>query len=1006
MHIRQRPSLSLLTLVLAVISSVLFWQCSDRKGPGNADDALSSFDLADGFRIELLASEPLVGDPVDIEIDESGRLYVVEMPGYPLDKSGTGKVKLLFDNDGDGRMDSATVFADNMVLPNSVMRWKNGILVTDAPYVLYFEDRDNDGRAEVRDTVLTGFALSNPQHNLNSPLLGIDNWIYLAHEGAVSTETYAREFGDPGKAIQYHHRPASPALAVNANGRSVRFRPDRDALEETSGHSQFGHTFDAYGHHFLVGNADHIYQEVIAARYLNRNSDYLISRATESISDHGNAAEVFPITQNPQHQLLTDIGVITSACGLTWYLGGGFPPPYDDHVTFVAEPVSNLVHVDKVQSKGASAVASRVVEHAEFLASRDAKFRPVNLYVGPDGALYVVDYYRQVIEHPEWMASDVITSGTLYNDSAKGRIYRIAPEKATAAAWTKGLKLGEASSASLVETLGNHNAWWRMHAQRLLVDRGDAGIVPALRTMAQNKTSAIGRLHALWTMEGLGVLNVDDIAKALRDTEPGVRENAIRMAELHLKDGPSLASALVALADDDDPRVRYQLMCTLGDIATPESEVARKKILFRDIADPWIQVAALSSPPPFAARLFDEVFEMAIRDTDKYRTLLQQLSALQVTATGGKNLDHIILEGTRNTNDDRSSVQVAILNGLATGAGKSKDEKTFSSKQLQWLESAVFEHRSAAVGMAATRLLAISHSYVPSPAKLNSAIAMARDIRQPDDRRALSITFAGLNPVTNQAAFASMLSTQEPLPVQLAALKSLSAIRGTGISQTLIKKWNELTPAIHDAAIATFLQDEARIDLLLQAINDGKIQSSSVSWPRRVGLMAQSDSALRNRARVLFTQNDEQQVRTSMAHVLELKGNAVNGATVYQENCGLCHQMRGKSGISLGPDLGTVHNWSAEAILSNIIHPNQSISSGFDLCRVELYNGEIVQGLIASESPAALTLKNNGTADRTVARPAIKSLTTLNMSVMPGDFEQKLTPQQLADLLAYLKKNQ
>ena len=228
-----------------ILSSCDSKSALEKKSP--AEEALSSFEIADDFKIELIASEPLIGDPVDMEIDEYGRLYVVEMPGYPLDKSGSGKIKLLADTDGDGKMDKSTTFAENLILPNSVMRWKKGLLVTDAPHVLYFEDTNDDGKSDIRDTLLTGFALSNPQHNLNSPLLGLDNWIYLAHEGAVSTETYQREFGDPGQEIYFPDHPKAPRLSKNANGRAVRFRPDNQQLELLSSHTQFGHTFDRVG---------------------------------------------------------------------------------------------------------------------------------------------------------------------------------------------------------------------------------------------------------------------------------------------------------------------------------------------------------------------------------------------------------------------------------------------------------------------------------------------------------------------------------------------------------------------------------------------------------------------------------------------------------------------------------------------------------------------------------------------------------------------------------------
>ncbi len=448
-----------------------------------AKDALSTFQVAEGFKIQMIASEPLLTDPVDMEIDEYGRLYVVEMPGYPLDKGGSGKVVLLSDTDGDGNMDKTTVFKEGLVLPSSIMRWKKGVLVTDAPNLLYLEDTDGDGHANITDTVLTGFALTNPQHNVNSPVYGLDNWIYVANQGAVATREYKEEFGDEGSEIIFYGQPNTLRLPRNSNGRSIRFRPDQKLIEITSSNCQFGHTFDKWGHRFGCNNSNQGYQEVIANRYFERNPGLLVSDATQDMSDHLDAAEVFPTTTHPDRQLLTNVGVMTSACGLTAYLGDAFPAPYNKNITFVAEPVSNLMHVDVLKDSGASFTASRILQHKEFLSSTDAWSRPVNMYVGPDGALYVLDYYRKVIESPEWMSEEAIKAGGLYDGSDKGRIFRITPIDAKPADWTKGLKLGDASNDELVKTLANSNSWWSLNAQRLLVDRGSKDVVPALVAM-------------------------------------------------------------------------------------------------------------------------------------------------------------------------------------------------------------------------------------------------------------------------------------------------------------------------------------------------------------------------------------------------------------------------------------------------------------------------------------------------------------------------------------------
>ncbi len=989
-------------------ASCIFSGCKNRPSTAknSLEEALASFKIEEGFKIELLASEPLIGDPVDMEVDEYGRLYVAEMPGYPLDKSGSGKIKLLSDTNGDGRMDKSTVFAENLILPNSVMRWKKGLLVTDAPHVLYFEDTNDDGHADVRDTLLTGFALSNPQHNLNSPLLGLDNWIYLAHEGAVSTETYQKEFGDAGQEIHFPGNPASPRLAKNANGRSVRFRPDDLQLELLSSHTQFGHAFDQWGHHFLVGNANHIYHEVIPQRYVERNPSLLLSNSTQSISDHGNAAEIFPITINPQHQLLTDLGVITSACGLTTYLGGAFPIPYDGHVTFVAEPVSNLIHVDKLTRNKASFTASRIRPHQEFIASTDAKFRPVNMYVGPDGALYVVDYYRQIIEHPEWMGKEVIESGDLYNDMDKGRIYRISTKDSKPINWTKGLTLGQASDEALVKYLSDTNIWWRQNAQRLLIDRKHKNSIGLLGNMIENGNS-MGRLHALWTLEGLGELKPSQIQKALQDTVAGIRENAIKLAELHISHSNNLLNALLALKSDPDSKVRFTLLCMLGSYNSKAVEEARQHLLFQDIEDEWVQVAALSASGD-QSPLLKVVVDRFREDTPAFPSLIRKLAAM-IASTGEKPaIKTLMTYVDQIESKNQPSLQAALIEGMADGFKIKKPGSTLSAGEKNKLLQTFFTTSIPAVRKALLHVIKTldfkNESLVTNV--INNAMAIAKDPGQPEDKRADAIDLVSFqNPEKYKKELMAMLVPQESLPVQLAVLRTLSTIPGTSVSEYLLEKWSAITPQLQDAAINTFLTSNERIDFLLSAIEKYQILPSSVSWPRRVRLMAQNNEPLRNRARAIFATNNEQEVNKAYQSALTLKGNISNGKTVYQQNCALCHQIRGEMGISIGPDLGTIHNWSTEAIMANTLAPNLSISSGYDLWSVELQNGESLQGIIASETPGAVTFRLVGTVDRTINRNAIKSLKALNMSIMPQGLEKQISQQQMADLLAFLKQN-
>ena len=482
------------TLLLAICLST----CPSPAPPYSPQQALETFQIEDGFHIEIFATEPDIRDPVAMEIDEFGRIYVLESPGYPLDiETAGGKVKLLTDTDSDGLPDSATVFADGLTMPTGILRWKQGILVTDPPNVLYLEDSDNDGVADIRRIVLSGFAFTNPQHTVSTPLYGLDNWIYLSNEGYTTAKVFPDKFGDPGGEIHYPDRPGGPGLAMQR--RSVRFRPDTFELEWLAGSSQYGQTFDAWGHLVQHSNSSHARHEVIASRYLERNPNLRLARPWHNMSDHGDAGSVYPITVNPRFELLTSAGQITSATGLTLYLGGGFPPGFEN-VSFIGEPAHNLVHADVWERAGSTFVARRAQPEHEFLASTDSWFRPANFYIGPDGALYLIDYYRRVIEHPEWTSAETYESEQLYDGTDKGRIYRIVPTDGLPLA--RGIQLGAATGEELVQHLDHPNLWWRRNAQRLLIDRHSERAEPSgtsqfLSQIITESQSAAARVHAL-----------------------------------------------------------------------------------------------------------------------------------------------------------------------------------------------------------------------------------------------------------------------------------------------------------------------------------------------------------------------------------------------------------------------------------------------------------------------------------------------------------------------------
>src|SRR2546429_1563833 len=301
-------------LIVGMMVGGLFVRFRTQAGPPYSQrEALRTIRIDKGFRIEPFAAEPLIKSPVAMDWDEDGRIYVAEDTGYPLDTRPIGRIVLLEDTNGDGIPDRRTVFADQIVMPNGVMCWKGGVLVTAAPDVWFFKDTTGTGKADVREKVLAGFAFTNPQHMVNGPLYGPDNWIYLNHQGPIHTVVFQDPFGDRGSNIRFADGQG-PKLKMAS--RSVRFRPDTHQLEFLSGWSQYGQAFDEWGRHFTITNDSNGRHEVIAARYVQRNPALLLSNVQQDVSTADNNA-VFPITRNPRFEILTDVGTLTSSCSIT-----------------------------------------------------------------------------------------------------------------------------------------------------------------------------------------------------------------------------------------------------------------------------------------------------------------------------------------------------------------------------------------------------------------------------------------------------------------------------------------------------------------------------------------------------------------------------------------------------------------------------------------------------------------------------------------------------------------
>jgi putative membrane-bound dehydrogenase-like protein len=1004
---RSTSSLGILTLAAAAFAA--FAGCGSSGPPYEPKDALKTFRIEPGFRIDPYITEPDIRSPVAMEVDEDGRIYVVEDPGYPLNVEGkVGRIILLEDTDGDGRPDRRTIFADKLTMPTGIMRWKKGVLVTDAPDLLYFEDTDGDGKADIRKVVLTGFAFTNPQHTVNNPIYGLDNWIYLAHEGPATAIVFPDKFGDRGGDLRFPDRPDAPSLKPAR--RMVRFRPDTGELEYRSSSSQFGHSFDLRGHQFTVSNEDHIREEVVAAAYLTRNPDLPVGSAMARISDHGAAADVYPITRNGRVEMLSGVGSFTSACGITVYLGGAFPPSLG-FFSLVAEPAQNLVHRDILTPSGATYVARRAHEGVEFLASTDSWFRPVNFYVGPDGAIYLLDYYRLVIEHPEWMATRTHRSPDLYKGDDRGRIYRISPE--TPLPLPARTRLGQASADELVKLLASPNIWYRRTAQRLLVDRGSANAAAPLSRLFASSESPVARIHALWTLEGLHELDARLIEKALEDPDAGVRENAILLAEPRASGSSRIAEKLLNLERDPDGRVQFQLLLTLGSVDSAASRAAQNRLLAENIEDQWMQIAALSASSNRASQLFRTAAAFTDGQTDARATFFHQVCAVIGARRNATEIRHVLVTLQSSSKAGSSWWRAASLDGLAEGlrgGGQASRRNPSSRSQVsanlgQDLLLKLFESSDAEVRHASLRVLAAT-GLPPhvAPSLLRAASTAQRADQDPGVRAdAIGLLTLG-DPLANEALFENMISPQQPEAVQAAAVRGLGRVKGAAVGTYLIERWKSMTHSVRmEAADAMFL-DPARPKLLLDAIRTDTVQPWTLAFRHKRQLLMNPDASLREAARSLLEEKagEREAVLKRYQAALEKNGDPEKGRLVFERVCAKCHKLNGL-GQEVGPDLATIRNRPPQLILPDIIMPSRSIAQNYESYVVETKSGGIVEGVMGPQTPTTITIRHEGGVQDVIRRDDIKEMRSTNLSLMPADLDKQITIDQMADLLKFLK---
>ncbi|HVV00853.1 MAG TPA: HEAT repeat domain-containing protein, partial [Verrucomicrobiae bacterium] len=665
-------------------------------------------------------------------------------------------------------------------------------------------------------------------------------------------------------------------------------------------------------------------------------------------------------------------GYFTGATGGTIYRGDAFPNGFLDNY-FVGDAGGNLVHRKILTPDGVSLKAARPAgeQKIEFIASRDTWFRPVQFANAPDGTLYVIDMYREVIEHPWSLPDNLKKLLDLYSGSDRGRIYRITPDGFKRPPMPR---LGSASAAELVAALESRNGWERDTASRLLYERQDKAAVPRLRRLLASSTFPLARLHALHALDGLGALNESVLLEALHDSAAPVREHAIKLSEKFMPDGrPSrrILKQLQSLASDPDARVRYQLAFTLGEIRGDSKIKPLAAIARRDLDSSWTQAAILSSLAEGAGGVFQTLSsDPAVVKDPQGEEFLSRLAGL-VGAQNRKSDVARVLAFLKSVQQPRAAFALALA--LSDGLHRAGSSLSTASDLSRLIAAAKKSAADSAVD-AATR---------------DSAI------------RLLGITtFAD-----SGSMLLDLLNAKQPEPVQLASLAALSRFTDPELGPALAKSWPALGSRLRDETVAVLLARADRALALLNAIKAGQIRPAALTTAQAKMIRNYHDKSVRDLAlKVLGPQHtaSRQQVIEAYLPALQIKGDPGRGRKIYEARCISCHRVAGE-GSAVGPDLVTVKNMGAEKILINVLDPNREVRPDYLAYFVETKDQESVVGLLANETPTTITLRQPYGKEQVINRSDIQQMKSQGQSLMPEGLEAGLKPQDLADLISFVE---
>jgi putative membrane-bound dehydrogenase-like protein len=926
----------------------------DFPGPKSPEESLKLFTLHPDQQIELVAAEPLVMDPIMIDWSPDGRMWVCEMADYPVGKFGgmepCGRIRILTDVDGDGKYDEAKVFLDGIHFPTSLKVWRDGVLVTSAPNLFFARDKNGDGVADEVKDLYIGFEAGNPQHRVNGMQWSLDHTLALANGYA------------PGTA-----KSVKTGASVSLAGRDIFIQPDTGAIEPEMGLTQYIRSRDDWGLWFGNNNVNPLWSYPIEDRYLKRNPR-VVSPGTALAPPREGTLPVYPTSRTlTRFNDFHTANHFTSACSPMVYRDQLLGEAFYGNI-FISEPVHNLVSRQVVLKQGLHVRTDRAPEEqsSEFLSTTDNWSRPTYTVTGPDGALYVVDMYRQVIEHPEWVPGDWQRKLDLRAGEDRGRIYRIFPKGKRPRAIPK---FDRATTEELIAHLEDSSGTVRDLATQVLIWRGNQTANGPLKKAVFESKNPLARLHALSALRALQGLDEDTLLQGLRDGEPGVVRLALRFAEPMAGKSEPIAAAILQLAKHSDERVRFSAVLALGEVDSAAAARALALRLFEDGANPHFRAAILTSIRPshlqtvLSETLTESQPPLHVAEADEF--LVRELARENPKAMAE-------LAPTLFARAELSPRLLGLASGMLTGTTANRADL---EKQL-----------------------------APLQKKAEAAIA---DANTELELRVAAVRFVALFKRTKAEAdwLIKRLAPQEPTELQLAAVNAATTEAFADAPDVLLSGWASHSPTLRRRILESLLSRADWAEAVLERIESKAIASQHLDADLRRRLVEYPADKIRDRARLLLSaaaDANRAALVESYGDVAKMNGNATKGREVFVKRCGNCHVAEGK-GYSVGPDLASLADRSGDTLLVAMLDPNRAVEQKYVEYLVTTNDGRQLIGILRRETPGHLILAAAENREMTIPRGEIEEIRASTKSFMPEGIEKDVSKQEIADVIAYLQ---